>query len=919
MKTSSKNKFLSLGFSTDLIDKIEKKSQTLSGLRGQNKKALLNIGFSTEEVEVILTKVNRAPIETAVLNKILRKSAGVCCYCADGNRTRPYQIHHIKEYHIDQDNREFNLLLVCPTHHVVIHTEKLSIDSQLVIKRKWENLSQIIREYELKGLQFPFKAFEYLDYQSKGSITEIFSFSLPKPSLCKQLFIGGSQQDASKILEKHSKLILSGPSGSGKSTLAIGIAGTIANSVVYKYTFAKNTSQTVEEILLFLSFGVKPIVLIIDDANVYLTLGQIEQITATATSRTKIIIVNTLAQNPEETSVEHHLWHAMYPIAWSQMKDSILKILNRHETEVIDYLKVHNANAVEKFSIGTGSHQARLKTILLNYSEGTQTAWQYLFNLSSGINEIDRIHVELINKERLDLLVLYIAILQISKVETGVTREEVYSIFKTHSALNKLPPPSLEWLDDQLKYLLAKRMIKNERGRYNTMHREFAINFLGHCYFKSQADTEELLMDIFSDYGRVNEIAILWAWIDNSLARDFIKKWVHNLTDIDWAQLIDIAVKSKLSIFGLIVDKIHMLEIRQGKSILKQLQLREAEIATAIEVADIGVFYHTHKIFLALTQHNENTVSAVIDKMNVEIFISKIKKANPFEFEEMFWLFNSIVGLRPDWIKSIGEKLSRNDFDLIIAKIEPGDIDSLMWVIKLQRSYIHRLKRSQFKFYVQRFSSLLKNCSLEEIKYSPISSAHSPLFELFLFPKDIEFILGSLNIKKIAKDLENTTPRNWGNILSLGMLSGSISSKVIENIINQISTVRLKENIDKYEQCHYELRVLIYQLCYGGYKKRIELAKMLYPIVAQIVELKSHESSSILEAYFRLSPTLGRELLEKNQLAIPLKENPIKKITPKSFLEAKIKIEELEEAGEDYYLDDIRVSALRKALVEPED
>ena len=101
MRKDSERKLISLGFDTDLIKKIDHKSLTLSGLRGQSKEALTKNGFTDEETKLILEKINRKEIDDAVINNILSKSGEICCFCNDGNNARPFQIHHIKEYHID--------------------------------------------------------------------------------------------------------------------------------------------------------------------------------------------------------------------------------------------------------------------------------------------------------------------------------------------------------------------------------------------------------------------------------------------------------------------------------------------------------------------------------------------------------------------------------------------------------------------------------------------------------------------------------------------------------------------------------------------------------------------------------------------------------------------------------------------------
>jgi 5-methylcytosine-specific restriction endonuclease McrA len=115
------NSLIGYSLDTDLVDKIGRNKYTVALLRSAGKDKLLE-SFTAQEVETIKAKINRAPIEDDVLKAILAKSLGCCCYCNDGNSAQPYQIHHINPYSDSQDNSENNLMLVCPTHHVRIHT-----------------------------------------------------------------------------------------------------------------------------------------------------------------------------------------------------------------------------------------------------------------------------------------------------------------------------------------------------------------------------------------------------------------------------------------------------------------------------------------------------------------------------------------------------------------------------------------------------------------------------------------------------------------------------------------------------------------------------------------------------------------------------------------------------------------------------
>ncbi len=136
-------KLLALGFNIKLIEKIQSKKLSLTALRGVNYKALLNIGFSEQDAILIRERVTRKPIPVDVIEIILLQTGGVCCYCVNGNHFQPYQIHHIHDYASSQNHNVANLMLVCPTHHVYIHQNKIKAEKQLGAKHAWISLWEI--------------------------------------------------------------------------------------------------------------------------------------------------------------------------------------------------------------------------------------------------------------------------------------------------------------------------------------------------------------------------------------------------------------------------------------------------------------------------------------------------------------------------------------------------------------------------------------------------------------------------------------------------------------------------------------------------------------------------------------------------------------------------------------------------------
>src|SRR3954471_1588181 len=106
---------LAFGFSSDLIEKIEKTRHTVGELRAMSRQKLLQ-SYTPSEVDAIKSRIDRTPVDEKVILKVVAAAGRICCFCADGIDTRPFQIHHIDPYSETQDNSEDNLLFVCPTH-----------------------------------------------------------------------------------------------------------------------------------------------------------------------------------------------------------------------------------------------------------------------------------------------------------------------------------------------------------------------------------------------------------------------------------------------------------------------------------------------------------------------------------------------------------------------------------------------------------------------------------------------------------------------------------------------------------------------------------------------------------------------------------------------------------------------------------
>src|ERR1700677_1798719 len=97
MHSKTRTALLQRSLPTDLIEKIERLGHTVTRLQQLSPKELA-LHYDQTQVGWITTKIHRQPIDETVLERILEASGEVCAYCADGDASRPFEIHHITPY-----------------------------------------------------------------------------------------------------------------------------------------------------------------------------------------------------------------------------------------------------------------------------------------------------------------------------------------------------------------------------------------------------------------------------------------------------------------------------------------------------------------------------------------------------------------------------------------------------------------------------------------------------------------------------------------------------------------------------------------------------------------------------------------------------------------------------------------------------
>lgn len=472
----TRDSLLVRGLPTDLVEKIGAYGHTISILKNFSRKTLTQF-YTEEEAEAIYRGVHRQPIPTEVLDRIRLLSNEVCCYCADGVSTRPYQIHHIVEHAQTQDDSEENLMLVCPTHHAAIPQFGYSVEEQKQQRQKWYALAEVARAYESRGLAFPLKSFEVLAYGNKPDVAELFTFGPPSPSTARMISEHGLGTAARARLLSADFLLIAGASGAGKSTLAMGVAGSAAGGVrVFRYlrSSGQDNRAALTEILTFLNTAVERCVLIVDDANLWLTNADIETIARASSPNARVIVVATRATGNDETAeVDARFPSDRVFVSWETVRPFVSAFLKEHEPQVVAPLQ-HRQHEPRGFRLGLGYLDEKLEYLIRRYGEQAKSVWQFLFLLGAGWSSVEHELAELIAEDRADVPVLYAAVEQIAGEERAVTADEALEASAAIALSTPLPAPDAAWVTSVFERLCSRRLMVRVRNRYTTAHRDWA-------------------------------------------------------------------------------------------------------------------------------------------------------------------------------------------------------------------------------------------------------------------------------------------------------------------------------------------------------------------------------------------------------------------------------------------------------------
>jgi hypothetical protein len=126
----------------------------LSKLKRASKEELTK-DFESGEIREIIDGINRKPISSETIRRLIKESDWRCCVCWDISKEEPVIVHHINRN--PRDNRYENLVVLCLNHHALAHSSwEISRHplTQSLLKQRKDQMTKALIDYR-KGIRPP--------------------------------------------------------------------------------------------------------------------------------------------------------------------------------------------------------------------------------------------------------------------------------------------------------------------------------------------------------------------------------------------------------------------------------------------------------------------------------------------------------------------------------------------------------------------------------------------------------------------------------------------------------------------------------------------------------------------------------------------------------------------------------------------
>jgi DNA replication protein DnaC len=878
MDNRTRDSLLGRGLPTDLVEKIGRLGHTVGVLKNFSRKTLTQ--FYTEgEAGAIYEGVHRQPITTEVLDRIRFLSNEVCSYCTDGVSTRPYQIHHIEEHAVTQDDSEENLMLVCPTHHTAIPQLGFSVEEQKQQRQKWYALAEVARAYESRGLTFPLKSFEALSYNNNPDVAELFTFGPPSPSTARMISEHGLGVEAQARLLSNNFLLIAGASGAGKSTLAMGVAGSAGDGLrVFRYlrSAAQDNRAALTEILTFLSTAVEPCVLIVDDANLWLTNSDIETIARASSSNARVIVIATRATGNDETAeVDARFPSDRVFISWETVRPFVSAFLKEHEPQVVAALQARE-HEPRGHRLGLGYLDEKLEHLIRRYGDQAKSVWQFLFLMGAGWKSVAHELAELIADDRADIPVLYAAVEQIAGEERAVTAEEAATASANIALSTSLPAPDAGWVNSVFERLCSRRLMVRARNRYTTTHRDWARSFISAALANpsSRESTVKILERDFDLHtARPRRLSVLYSWLrmeDN--CREFIREWAARQKPEDWTAFVGTAVRRDLAEAAGVAEFMWMLfngdERRQ--IIGDAFEAHEEALVQLVSNASHEDWHYLMELFGPVSGTRPELAARVVESWPPDRAAAVLGRTHPDYYDSIAWFLGGSVWKHSRaWCHAVGQHVEWSAISESLSKVRHGDVDAVHDCLSILYRLGFSVRRSMVPRIAEVMHDALKGAALSEIRF------REWVLEVEAFPEEMHRVAEALDAREIAAEISRTPPHRWEYLLNLSWFASRAGSTFARDLVDHLEDDQLVEVVHKYAEAHPLMFIsLLWQLAYGRPERRRELAAKLYPSVLIGCRQSDSERDDIIRAFADLDRDLGINLARDLGIDFPKPEPP---------------------------------------------
>jgi hypothetical protein len=860
MNTRTYRALLGLGFDTDLIARVEANGHTVRSLRAQSRRALQS-NYSQTDIALIQEKIQRAAISSEVIDAILRVSDRVCCFCRDGISTRPFQIHHAVEYSKTQDNSLENLILVCPNHHQTIPKIQTP-EQQKQARTEWYAIVALVLSYRAKGVLFPYGSFVALDYASEPDPIALIDGYRLSNATALDIAQTDFAMTAVQRLDHTPFLALAGASGSGKSTFARGVIGHLWKRGFTAFQYQSSPiRQSAAEVLTFLSLADHNSILLLDDANVYLSEIDVTAIQAASRSGARVVCTWT-RDGAGAPSLERHLPDWML-IDWDQLQPGVHEYLMAHEATLAPAIGQRQGNAIGR--VGLGHMDERLERYIRGFESNAKSVSEFVFLLRGGDEIVQRELDVLSSAERSDIPVLVLAIEQIAGFEQMLTPEEIVARCVLVD-VTLTPPITAAWVERVLHQQVNRGRLQTSRDYFTTIHRDWAARLIDRALANNMtSDAVKRLLSQEFDFARVAPERCMrlssWLWYLSSGG-----KWVRDTlaakSNQDWRLLVEHAVARDLVVTGSVADRMHLLFLTPAwhSTVSDAFEKQESNLRLLLQSATPKSWSSLKSLSWTIETANPGLASRLWSSPDNDpkIVARLLEETHPDYYEVLSWFLSSVGKPGPEWTKEIGQNLDLERMLDQLKHVSVGDVASVftLWEI-LGKLHVPR-RRSTVRRIANAFGAALKDCPLRSFNIGV-----PPFFDptWLVFHEDFETALSSVDPTTIAKQLADSSPREWRQYSNLASFANPSVAKFETRVIDAIDIPAFANRVAKMAVGHeYELRCLLWTLGRGSQPVREKLARALYSSVLEACERCTEEHPRLLEAYYPLDPDSAKGL-----------------------------------------------------------